>query len=227
MGTAHGSGIGSGTLTRMEIDSGRRVSARGWGSWRRWLGGIGMGLWFGSLGVLAAGAAPPVPALGVYVSAAGSYAMNSSDLALDFENSLGFKARLGHRFHRFVALEAEFEWIDAFDVRIQDTTPESYGFWALTLNGRGYFTTGRFQPFVAAGLGVARARFARGDGGSAEVFLPAGSGESSFVMRLGGGLEVFTSERLALTLDASYVLPTGNLDGFDYVSIGWGFRYGF
>jgi hypothetical protein len=46
-------------------------------------------------------------------------------------------------------------------------------------------------------------------------------------MRFGGGLDFYATEHVVLTLGIDYVLPFGDLEDLDYVSIGWGLRYRF
>lgn len=53
------------------------------------------------------------------------------------------------------------------------------------------------------------------------------SGESGFAARFGGGIDIYITRNFYGALDASYVLPTGDVDDFDMVSIGWGFGYRF
>ena len=51
--------------------------------------------------------------------------------------------------------------------------------------------------------------------------------ETDFAARFGGGIEAYLTETIALTFDASYVVPTDDLDDFNYVSLGWGLNYRF
>jgi len=197
------------------------------GAWRHWIGACLIGLWLAGLGAGAVAASDPPARAGFYAAAAGSYALNASDLRLDLENSLGLKARLGHRFQPRWALEAEFEWINEFDVRINDSVPASYGVWALTANARGYLMTGRIQPFVLAGLGVAHASFRDRVGTLAGAGFPRANAASGFALRFGGGAEIHITRHIAIILDASYLMASGDLDDFDYASLGWGVQYRF
>ncbi len=46
-------------------------------------------------------------------------------------------------------------------------------------------------------------------------------------MRLGGGLDFYATKSIVLSLGVDYVLPFGDVEDFDYVSLGWGLEYRF
>jgi hypothetical protein len=48
-----------------------------------------------------------------------------------------------------------------------------------------------------------------------------------FAARFGGGVDIYFNPNIAVVIDAGYVLPTGDLDGLDYVSFSVGFQYRF
>ena len=92
---------------------------------------------------------------------------------------------------------------------------------AITTDLKGFLLTGRLQPFALVGIGTTIGEVRDSFGAGLEIE------EADFVARFGGGLDFYLTESLALTLDASYVLPTGDLADFDYVSLGWGLQYRF
>jgi len=51
--------------------------------------------------------------------------------------------------------------------------------------------------------------------------------DNGFVLRMGGGVDVYFTPHVALVLDVSYVLPTGGVAPFDYVGGGIGVQYRF
>ncbi len=51
--------------------------------------------------------------------------------------------------------------------------------------------------------------------------------ETDFAGRVGGGIDIYATENIVVTLDATYVVPTGDVDDLDYLSIGWGVQYRF
>jgi hypothetical protein len=84
------------------------------------------------------------------------------------------------------------------------------------------------QPFLLVGLGVLTVEV---DGSPVEVspgvFQGLSVKETDFAARFGAGFEVYATEHIIINLGASYVLPAGNLEHFDYVSVEWGFLYRF
>ena len=84
---------------------------------------------------------------------------------------------------------------------------------AVTFQQRSRILTGRWQPFVVAGLGWA------------SVTEDPGAGkESAFAFRIGGGLDYMITRNVSVGLDASYVVVAKDLD--DYGTFGLGLRYG-
>ena len=91
----------------------------------------------------------------------------------------------------------------------------------FTGNVKGYLLTGRVQPFLLAGVGLMQveAKDTVGVGLSIE--------EEDFAARFGGGVDFYINPNIAVVIDVGYVLPTGDLDGLDYVSFSGGFQYRF
>ena len=163
---------------------------------------------------------------GAYLGLAGSvgiYTEAEDDLEdvfgnADIDPALGLNVRAGYRMHPHFALEGEFEWLSEADIEVggQDVaTVESF---TGTANGKAYLLTGRVQPFALIGIGGMGVRVEGGGGSEAE---------GGFAARFGGGVDVYITENFLAAIDASYVLPTGDVDGADFVSIGWGFGYRF
>jgi opacity protein-like surface antigen len=46
-------------------------------------------------------------------------------------------------------------------------------------------------------------------------------------LRFGGGLDFYLTENIVVSAEASYLMPTGKLNGLDYYSIGVGLQYRF
>jgi len=51
--------------------------------------------------------------------------------------------------------------------------------------------------------------------------------DDAFAMRFGGGIDLYATANVVVSLEADYVLPFGNLNSLDYISIGWGLQYRF
>jgi opacity protein-like surface antigen len=182
---------------------------------------------------------------GFLVGVAGSYALETfeDDLetnldrklgvptSLSVDNSFGFNGRLGYRCHRRFSAEVEVEWIDGFD---SDLSSTGFGQLArpriepivVTANVKGYLLTGRYQPFLKVGGGVMTAESKFKDD-NVVLPLPRNESENAFAMRFGGGVDLYATKNIVVSLEADYVLPFGNLDDLDYVSIGWGVQYRF
>lgn len=163
---------------------------------------------------------------GCYLGLAGTVAFPLSVDApanTDVEESLGLNARAGCR-SRWLGGELHFEWLEGFDIEESGEDDEVDG-WALTLDGKGYFLAGlaggwsplakRFQPFATLGFG-----YLDFDG-------PGKFDDWDFGLRVGGGLDVYVTNNIAINVDATYVLPVSDLQDLDYVSVGWGLLYRF
>ena len=50
---------------------------------------------------------------------------------------------------------------------------------------------------------------------------------ASFTMRFGGGIDIYANQNVMMRAEGSYVLPFGNLDDIQYVSIGMGVHFRF
>ncbi len=151
-----------------------------------------------------------------------------SPTSLSTDDSLGISGLLGYRCHRHFSLEAEVEWLDGFDA---DVSVAPLGKVAkieieplvVTTNVKGYILTGRVQPFLLAGFGVmvADAKLRVSGVGSDS------NDETDFATRFGGGIDFYATKHVVVGADASYVLPFGDLEDLDYVSIGIGLEYRF
>jgi opacity protein-like surface antigen len=166
---------------------------------------------------------------GFYVGAAGSFAIPTQledklgkKLGGSFtvHDSLGFHARVGYRLNPHLAFEVHSEWLAGFEASSGSGKAD---FEVLTITGdfRFYPLTGRWQPFVVAGVGGLIADVTRESG------LGLTGDENDFAARVGVGLDCYVTRHIALGLDATYVLPAEDVKEFDYFSLGWGLLYRF
>ena len=147
---------------------------------------------------------------------------------LDVDDSLGVNGRVGYRCHRRFSTELEVEWLDRFkaDVMVSgvgkvatvDLEPV-----VITVNMKGYLLTGRYQPFLLFGAGIMTAEATLRD--TVGMGINESERETDFVTRFGGGIDLYATKHVVVSLEAEYVLPFDNLDEADYISIGWGFQY--
>jgi len=173
---------------------------------------------------------------GLYIGFAGSYAIyteledHNEDrflLALgyavnvDIENPIGFSTRVGYRVTPFFALEGQFEFLSKANFSVNGINLFKFDSWILTANSKLYLLPDRLQPFLLAGLGFMEI----------EVEDTFGIGvedpSMEFAARLGGGVDYYATRNIVLSIDVSYVLPTGDIDRSDFVSFGWGLQYRF
>jgi opacity protein-like surface antigen len=173
--------------------------------------------------ILIATAAPPAAAddaedyarTGAYVGAGLALGWESYDGSPGgFDTGIGFDAWGGYRFHPHFAGELEIEYVDRVDLGTLNTDLLTF-----TGNLKGYLLTGRVQPFALVGIGVTRVGASVGGFGSGD--------EAGFGARFGGGIDFYVCENVSLGATASYVLATGDIDGFDYVSLVMGAQYRF
>ena len=170
--------------------------------------------------------------VGCYLGLAGTVAFpisaedaleDATGLSADVSESLGVHARAGCR-SGWGGAELHFEWLEGFNFKVDGLKAEIDG-WALTLDGKLYPLWAledklpplarRFQPFATVGFGYL-------------TFDALGVGDWDFAARFGGGLDIYVTRNIAISVDATYVLPVSNaLDGLEYVSVGWGVLFRF
>ena len=154
------------------------------------------------------------------------------DPRLSVDNSFGFSGHGGYRCHRRFSAEVEVEWLDGFDADltqpgVDQLAKVEYDPVVITANVKGYFLTGRYQPFLLLGAGAMTAETKiREPVGLAFTGIDTESDEA-FALRFGGGIDLYATENVVVTVDADYVMPFGNLDALDYITIGWGIQYRF
>ena len=97
----------------------------------------------------------------------------------------------------------------------------------VTSNVKGFFLTGRYQPYLLVGAGVMTADTTLRDTVGLPPSATGTESDEAFVMRFGGGIDLYATENVVVTLEADYVYPFGSLDDLRYVTIGWGVQYRF
>ena len=146
---------------------------------------------------------------GRFFTAQGVFAIENIDNADD--NTGGFSLGVGYRMGPRAAIELEYEWLDDFGSGGVEVSA-----WMLGVNGRYYLLQSQVQPFLLLGGGLLVAENdAAGFSDDDEVFA----------IRLGAGGEIYLTDRLALTTEATYVFPFGELDDFQFGTISAGILY--
>ena len=134
---------------------------------------------------------------GLYLQLNGGFQVVTRDG--DIQAALAGKAGIDIIDH--VALEVQFEGSNDAERLV------------VTFQQRSKILTGRWQPFVVAGIGWARV-----------TEVPGVGGVSAVALRFGGGLDYMITANVSVGLDASFVVIANDLD--DYGSFGIGVRYG-
>jgi hypothetical protein len=158
---------------------------------------------------------------GPYLGLAGTWGVEKFNDAnnINIDDSVGFNARGGYRALSWLSAEVQGEWLAKFNV---DFGADSGDLEMHLLGGnlRLNLPTGLIQPYALFGGGWMHADLS---GASA----PSGyEGDGAFA-RLGGGMEFYPWPWLALDAGIAYVLPTGDVDNLDFISITWGALYRF
>ncbi|HTO08828.1 MAG TPA: porin family protein [Myxococcota bacterium] len=150
---------------------------------------------------------------------------------IDASDNWGVNARAGYRLTSWFALEAEYEWLDDFNVRFGGIDLGTIGAQSATANLKLIGPFGRFQPYFLLGAGAiwvsVHDRF-----GAIDVTSPA------FAGRVGIGMDVFLTQSFYLNVGAEGLLSpakvslnTGSLDasahgvGAVNIQAGLGWRF--
>ena len=156
----------------------------------------------------------------LYVQAAGSFAFEEFKSGIGGSNSLGFDLAAGLRITSWLAAEVQFDWSDGMDPHSANASKPGGVSWATTFNARAYpltdyFMEGRIQPYLLAGIG-------------ASSFRTESGREVGFATRWGVGVDTYVTEKIALTVGASYLWSIGTpVRDLNYVSLNWGAMYRF
>lgn len=156
---------------------------------------------------------------GWFLSLQALYAFENFDVkGANADGAWGASGRFGYRFLPRLAAELQFESPITFDVRAAGSRLAHVTGFVPSVNARGYLLTGRWQPYVVGGIG-------------AGVFLTDGkvgngnSWDAGFTARVGAGVELYGDDIWAMTVEGSYVIPTGDVDHYQYGVISWGFSW--
>ncbi len=135
----------------------------------------------------------------------------------DFYNGIGLDGWAGYRFDPHFAAELQLEYLDRFNTSFMGVNIDT-DVLAFTGNLKAYLMTGRVQPFAVVGIGFLRAE---------SEFLGISVSDTDLAARFGGGVDLYDSPNVSFGATVSYVLTTGDVDGFDYVSLVLAFQYRF
>ena len=99
---------------------------------------------------------------GVYIGVGASYGVPLFDNSLEqaqpgnahVSNTWGANGRLGYRFHKFMAVEGEYEWLSHFGARMNGNGVGNAELQTYTANFKVIAPYVHFQPYVLVGFGA-------------------------------------------------------------------------
>jgi hypothetical protein len=132
---------------------------------------------------------------------------------------------------------ATIEYFGGFDTQwigALGTGTDDIDIFSVTTDIKGYLLTGRYQPYLLLGGGVMKI--------DTKVTNPTGNlsfGQPAirpvtqareymdFVIRLGGGFDVYATDHVVVNIGASYLVPLGEVSGVQLFTVGGGVEYRF
>ncbi len=139
---------------------------------------------------------------------------------VEVDPSVGLAARAGVRVTPRIALEAHYEWMHDFETSVAGEEIAETRTQALTGEIKGFLATGQVQPYLAAGMGFLNAK-------SEDPGTRFQRTDTDFAARFGGGVDFYINPHVGVSVDTSYVLPTGDVEDLDYLSVGAGVFFRF
>ena len=186
---------------------------------------------------------------GLYAGVGGAYVIEQFDLPdatlrlpespishfdVDGGDSWGAEARVGYRFHPNLAAEGQLQYYDNFGIDVAEPADASPSREFFTLNGlsfmgnvKGYPFTGRVQPYGLVGLGLLWLHAIHAQAPRVGLDDRFDDHEVGFAGRIGVGIDGYLTQNLLLNVEASYLLPTGDVSDFRMVPISLGVQYRF
>lgn len=168
----------------------------------------------------------------LYLQVAGLIAFENFDSGRSGKNSGGFSMRVGLRTAAWGAVEAQFEWVRGMEPDGNDAGDD----WTTTFNARIYPLTdkimdGRVQPYLLVGVGATSYKlndFMCGKPGGPAPPCGDDGRHFGFSSRWGGGVDVYITDKVGVTLDCTYIWAAGTpIKDLSYLSLGLGAIYRF
>ncbi len=170
--------------------------------------------------------------------------------SVDIEDSAGLNARIGYRAASWFAAEIQYEWIATYDVEVSgDVGPggstisgKLYDIdgHTLTFNTKWIVPFWRIQPYLLVGAGYSFYDVGRGplaaplEAADDDIEIEGGK-QGAFAGRAGLGLDLYLTNQIVLTTEATAMVTTedfetpseGAIDDLYYLSFGAGLQYRF
>ncbi len=150
----------------------------------------------------------------------------------ELDYTWGLNTRAGLRLLSFLALEAQYEWMEGFEIKPPAASPvpnvDITGH-TLTGNLKLYIPIQRVQPYLLAGFGFTKYKFAaQGFDSYTDTF---------FAGRVGAGADIYLTKKWAINAEASALLTASDLENIGqnldslsslhYISASLGLMYRF
>ena len=176
---------------------------------------------------------------GPYIGVGATYGINVLESAfddvlgnnVDVDNTWGANARLGYRATSWLAVEAEYEYLDNFEVSVDNIRLADLQAQTISANLRFIVPIKRFQPYLVLGAGATL--FSLDDNAVPGLDVD----HSSFSGRVGLGFDIYLTRSILLGIGADAVVSnaevtdeffSGDSSGsLSYVAIHAGFDYRF
>lgn len=143
---------------------------------------------------------------------------------IDLGTAFFIGGRVGARVNKYVALEAAADYsIDGLTLQVPGVGSAEAKTLVATGNLKLYPGDWRIQPFAMGGLGLLYATTdCTTSGGATFDCSNVGVSESAtaFAGRVGAGLDVYITRNIAVTGEVTYVIPSGELADFNFVTFG-------
>ncbi|MEX2206249.1 MAG: outer membrane beta-barrel protein [Myxococcota bacterium] len=151
---------------------------------------------------------------GPYIAVGATYGFNVLESAfddvlgddVDVDDTWGGHARLGYRALSWLAVEAEYEYLDNFEVSVGDLRLADLQAQTLSANLRFIVPIQRFQPYLVLGAGATLFDLDDNQVPGLEV------DHSSFSGRIGLGFDVYVTRHIVLGVGAGAVLSTAEVE---------------
>jgi len=172
--------------------------------------------------------------------------LSDDDPKATADNSWSVSGRGGYRCHPRYSVGATLEGFGGFDT--QWTGPTGTGgddidIFAATVDIKGYLLTGRYQPYLLLGGGTMNISTKVTNPTAIVGVVPNGAPPpdnfaifgpktqsrryTDFVVRLGGGFDIYTTDHVVVNIGATYLFPLGEVSGVNLFTVGGGIEYRF
>jgi hypothetical protein len=169
-----------------------------------------------------------------------------SDPIAKADDSWSVNGRVGYRCHPRYSVGATLEGFGGFDTQWSGavgTGSDDIDIFDATVDIKGYLLTGRYQPYLLLGGGTMNISTKVTNPTAIIGTTPNGApppdnlailgpkiqsrNYTDFVVRLGGGIDLYTTDHVVVNIGASYLFPLGEVSGVKLFTVGGGIEYRF